>query len=134
MSTFYRALVSTFLVLAAASPSIADGAKVPLKGKLVTGYAAADPGVGTVPVVSAAGAGYGSGSGNVFVVQSICGRADSTIVCFAGGLNIYTGMQFGCVNLDPGYVIPEGQDVSCGNNGGPGNLSASVTGTVTKKQ
>ncbi len=134
MSTSPRALVASFLLLAVASPSMADGAKLPLKGTLVTRYAAADPGVGTITVVSAADAGYASGSGNVFVVQSICGVADTTIVCTTGALNIYTGVQSGCVNLEPGYVIPEGLDVLCGNNGGPGNLSASVTGTVTKKQ
>ena len=133
-------IISALLCCAAAQPAAADAAKVPLKGLAKSGT---NSGVGTTPVTvldSTAAPSSAAGSGQVFVLTQACFRVDlsSSVTLSAPGVAIgfaYSNSNGGtaCQSYSPGFVVPEGADVTCVGTGAAA-FTCSVAGVVTKAQ
>ncbi|HSP97882.1 MAG TPA: hypothetical protein VL049_11640 [Candidatus Dormibacteraeota bacterium] len=135
------ALLTALTVFAAAGPARADSAKFPLKGLAKSG---SNSGTGTTPAVvidNTAAPSTAAGSGKVLVLTQACFRVDAgvnTVTLAAAGTTISfaasnSNAGAGCQTFNPGFVVPEGGDVTCAANG-TAAFTCSAAGVVTKTQ
>jgi hypothetical protein len=129
------------LTALAAGTATADSAKFPLKGLAKSG---SNSGTGTTPVLvidSAAAPSTAAGSGKVLVLTQACFRVDpgaNTVTLAAAGTIISFAASnsnggTGCQTFNPGFVVPEGGDVTCAATG-TAAFTCSAAGIVTKTQ
>lgn len=134
-------LLSTLIVLTLAAPTAADSAKYPFKGLAKSGSSS---GTGTTPVVvidNNAAPSTSAASGKVLLLTQACFRVDpgvNTVTLAAPGTSISFAASnsnggTGCQTFNPGFVIPEGGDVTCAATG-TAAFTCSAAGIVTKAQ
>lgn len=133
-------IVSALLYCAAAQPAAADAAKVPLKGLAKSG---SNSGTGTTPVTvldDADAPSTAAGSKQVLVLTQACFRVDAsnTVTLSAAGTTVHFAASnsnggTGCHSFSPGFVVPEGSDVTCSATG-TAAFTCTVAGVVTKAQ
>ena len=134
-------LLTMLITAAITSTAAADSAKFPLKGLAKSGT---NSGTGTTPVVvidNNAAPATSAGSGKVLVLTQACFRVDAgvnTVTMAAAGAVINFAASnsnggTGCQTFNPGFVIPEGGDVTCAATG-TAAFTCSAAGVVTKNQ
>mgnify|MGYP000991728888 CR=1 FL=1 len=134
-------LLSMLVACAIATPAVADSAKFPLKGAAKSG---SNSGTGTTPVVvidNNIAPATSAGSGKVLVLTQACFRVDpgvNTVTLAAAGVSINFAASnsnggTGCQTFTPGFIIPEGGDVTCAATG-TAAFTCSAAGVVTKNQ
>lgn len=135
-------LASAVMLLSTANMSLAASAKYPVKGLVKSG---SGTGVGTTGVTvidNTLAPSTAAGSGEVFVLLQACFKVDAGVntVTLAAGAGVSvpfaasnSNAGSGCQSFAPGYVVPEGTDVTCAATG-TANFSCTVSGVVTKKQ
>ena len=135
------ALLFALTALAAGGTATADSGKFPLKGLVKSG---SNSGTGTTPVLvidSNAAPSTAAGSGKVLVLTQACFRVDpgaNTVTLAAAGTIVNFAASnsnggTGCQTFNPGFVVPEGGDVTCAANG-TAAFTCSAAGVVTKTQ
>ena len=135
------ALLAALIVFAAVGSATADAAKFPLKGLAKSG---SNSGTGTTPVLvidNNTAPSTAAGSGKVLVLTQACFRVDpgvNTVTLAAAGTTINFAASnsnggTGCQTFTPGFVVPEGGDVTCAANG-TAAFTCSAAGVVTKTQ
>ena len=135
-------LATAVVLLSTADTSLAASAKYPVKGLVKSG---SQTGAGTTPLTvidNTVAPSTTAGSGEVFVLLQACFKVDTgtnTVTLAAGtGVSVpfaasNSNAGTGCQSFAPGYVVPEGTDVTCAATG-TANFSCTVSGVVTKKQ
>jgi len=136
-------LGTAITLLFVAQISMADSAKYPLTGLIKTG-GGSGTGTSSVTVLSAtAEPSTATSSGKVFVLTQACfqvtGAATATVTLTAGAVVVpftYANSNSGtnCHSFTPGYVVPEGIDVSCAANGASYPFTCTVSGIVAKRK
>jgi hypothetical protein len=137
------AWATAITLLLVAQISMADSARYPLTGLIKTG---SESSTGTSPITvlfAASEPSTATGSGKVFVLTQACfqvtGASTATVTLTAGGLVVpfaYANANGGtnCHSFTPGYVVPEGIDVSCAANGASYPFTCTVSGIVAKRK
>jgi hypothetical protein len=134
-------IVSALALAGAAQPAAADAAKYPLKGLAKSGSGS---GSGTTPLTvldDAAQPSTAPGSKQVLVLTQACFRVDAgtnAVTLSAGGITVNFAASnsnggTGCQTFVPGFVIPEGTDVTCAATG-TAAFTCTVAGVVAKAQ
>jgi hypothetical protein len=133
-------LTALAVVLSSPGPMRADSAKVPVKGLLKSGGIT---GVTTTPgtvISNATEPSTATGSQKVFVLTQACFTvtgASGIVTVQAGAYSVASFFQSNnnaasCQSFTPGYVVPEGTDVTCVGNASATTWSCSVSGIVAK--
>jgi hypothetical protein len=132
------------LALSCFAPAVshADSTKVPVKGLLKSGSASGTPSTSATVINNADEPSTSVGSGQVFVVTQACfAVTGSTGVVTVQAGTSYVASFFqsnnnagSCVSLTPGYIVPEGTDVTCAGNASATTWTCSISGVVAKKK
>jgi hypothetical protein len=141
---FRIALVAAITLLFAAQVSMGDSAKSPLKGLIKSG-SGSGTGTSSALVLSAgADPSTATDSGKVFVLTQACFQvtgASTATVTLTAGSNVVVTFAYananggaGCQSFAPGYVVPEGTDVTCAANGASYPFACTVSGIVAKRK